>query len=66
MSKVRAICHLKALILTIPMYCVKKSNPGKARENELFVVYVVTIFYIAISCAKRVDFPQRNIYIKNI
>ncbi len=51
MSKVRAICRKIALILTIPMYCVKKSNLGKIRENALFVVYDVTIFHQAISCA---------------
>ncbi len=29
-------CHWKALILTIPMYCVKKSNPMKIREKRVF------------------------------
>ncbi len=37
MPKIRAICRKKALILTIPMYCVKKSNLGKIREKMRYL-----------------------------
>ncbi len=53
MPKVRVICHKKTVILMIPMYCVKKSNLGKIRENVLFVAYDVIIFISS-------DFIRRN------
>ncbi len=39
MPKVRAKCHYKALILTIPVDYVKKSNHGKIRD-------VITIYRV--------------------
>ncbi len=56
MSKVLAICRQKALILTIPMYCVKKSNLGKFVKYALFVVYDVTTIYLLL-IPNRVDVP---------
>ncbi len=48
MSKIRTPYHEGALIVTIPMYCVKKSNFWKVREkNVLFVAHDV----MTISCA---------------
>ncbi len=59
MSKVRAICHKKALILTIAMYCVKKSTLGKILENALFLVCNVNIFINRFHVPRQLYFPKQ-------
>ncbi len=57
MLKVRAICHSKALILTIPMCSVQKSNLGKICENALFVDHDVINFIEPFHVPSWVEFP---------
>ncbi len=62
MSRVRATCHSKALILMILMYCVKNRILGKFVKNALFVVCDVTMFINRFHVPRQKYFPQNILF----